>query len=168
MSGRSCSFLLSDVLPFNLPPVCILDVGALLEGAPVYLPLLEAPAASVYGFEPNPTARDQLRKHFGQQGVWLANVLGDGSQRQFYHTYYPGCASLFEPDPDIVQAFYGMGTDKHMNFSVESQTEVSTSRLDDLVDIPSVDLAKLDVQGAELMVMQNGMSKLGAALVIQS
>lgn len=165
---RPCGFLLSDVLPFDLPPLSVLDVGALLEGAPIYEPLLENPSTQIYGFEPNESAREDLRQAFGGRGEWLPHVLGDGARWTLHETLYPGCSSLFPPNPTVVNAFSGMGTEDNMNFYVTGMTEVPTTRLDEIEEIPVIDFVKLDVQGAELMVLQNGMSKLDRALVIQT
>lgn len=165
---RHCGFLLSDVLPFGLPPLSVLDVGALLEGTPVYEPLLENSSTQLYGFEPNDSAREDLKQAFDGRGEWFPHVLGDGTRRTFHETVYPGCSSLFSPNPTVVNAFSGMGTEENMNFHVSRMAEVSTTRLDEIEEVPGIDFVKLDIQGAELMVLQNGMSKLERALVIQT
>lgn len=165
---RPCGFLLSDVLPFSLPPVSILDVGALLEGTPVYEALLENTSTQLFGFEPNESAREELKLTYDGRGKWFPHVLGDGAPWTFHETVYPGCSSLFPPNPTVVNAFSGMGTEDNMNFHVSRMAEVSTTRLDDIQEIPDIDFVKLDIQGAELMVLQNGMLKLERALVIQT
>lgn len=165
---RPCGFLLADILPFDLPPLSILDIGALLEGSPVYEPLLETPQTHIYGFEPNEGAREDLMRIYGDRGDWFPDVLGDGEQHVFHETLYPGCSSLLAPNPTVVDSFSSMGTGENMNFHVASTTDVPTTRLDDIEGVPGVDMAKLDIQGAELMVLQNGMSKLEKALVIQT
>lgn len=165
---RPCGFLLSEVVPFDLPSLSVLDVGALLEGAPVYEPLLETSSTHIYGFEPNDRARADLERIHGGRGAWLPHVLGDGARWTLHETHYPGCSSLFPPNPAVVNAFSGMGTEDHMNFHLEGTVEVQTVRLDEVDEIPAIDFAKLDIQGAELMVLQNGMSKLKDARVIQT
>jgi hypothetical protein len=45
---------------------------------------------------------------------------------------------------------------------------VETRRLDDVSEIQHLDLLKIDVQGSELSVFQNGQAKLAEAVVIQT
>ena len=44
---------------------------------------------------------------------------------------------------------------------------IATTRLDDLGNLKQIDLFKIDVQGAELMILQNGRTKLSECSVVQ-
>ncbi len=161
-------FLLAEVMPFALPPVHVLDIGALLEGAPVYEPLLADPGTRLSGFEPSASARHDLEQKYKGRGTWFADALGDGRTHTLHETLYPGCSSLLRPNPVTVEPFYSFSTKEGGPFQVVSEREVSTTRLDDVESLSGVDLVKLDIQGAELMVLQNGMSKIGTAVVVQT
>jgi FkbM family methyltransferase len=162
------AFSFEDFLPFKPPALHILDVGALLEGDPIYSALLNREETTVTGFEPQDDARQELTVKFGARGQWFAHVLGDGGTHTFYKTRYPGCSSILEPNSDVINAFTAMSTKSGGNFEIVSEQQVQTARLNDLDDIQHVDFAKLDVQGAELMVMEHGMSKLASSLIIQT
>ena len=146
----------------------ILDVGALLEGEPIYAPLLGNEGTELVGFEPQDEARHQLESLYAGRGVWFGHILGDGNRHSFYETGYPGCSSLFEPDAQVIDAFSTLSTKEGGNFETLSVSEVETVRLDDLPEVDGPDFTKLDVQGAELMILEHGMSKMQPALVIQT
>jgi hypothetical protein len=54
------------------------------------------------------------------------------------------------------------------NFAVTGTERVQTKRLDDIADCPPCDFLKLDVQGAELDILQNGVETLKNVAVIQT
>ena len=167
-SGIRSGFLLADVLPFTAAPIHILDVGAWIEGAPVYQPLLNDLATRIYGVEPSEKAREELKRAYGGRGTWLPDTLGDGETHTFYETEYPGCSSLFQPNPAIVDKFFSFGTVPGTSFHVVNQSSVETTRLNDIDGLDNLDFVKLDIQGAEQMVLEHGMEKIGNALVIQT
>jgi len=71
--------------------------------------------------------------------------------------------SLLTPDENqlrLFNAFPDWG-------SVVEEVDVKTHRLDDL-DIDEFDLLKIDVQGAELMVFQNGRERLRDAVAVHT
>ena len=164
---KNLVFGINDALPFSTPPLHILDIGALFEEEPVYAKLLEHDGVTLTGFEPQKEAREALEKIFGSRGQWIDHFLGDGKEHNFFVTRYPGCCSLFEPNPEIIDSFVGMGTDSNANFHVVSVQKISTKRLNEIDQIHSVEFAQIDVQGSELMILENGMEKLDTALVIQ-
>lgn len=138
------------------------------EGTPRYAPLLEAGAATVDAFEPDPRSLARLQAGAPAGYRYHGVFLGDGNSHDFHATRYPGCSSLFDPDPAIINAFMTIGTEAGSgNFSVVGKTPVSTSRLDDVPGLAPPDLMKLDIQGAELMVLKNGVRTLAAAGVVE-
>ncbi|MEJ0047184.1 MAG: FkbM family methyltransferase [Rhodospirillales bacterium] len=72
--------------------------------------------------------------------------------------------SLYEPDPAILALFHGFPTWGRV---LEIAT-IPTVRLDDVPETTGADLLKLDVQGAELMVLRHAEERLAGALVIQA
>jgi FkbM family methyltransferase len=157
---------LRQVLNVELPTVAILDVGAMAEGVDRYAPLLAQGLASVTGFEPNPEELHRLRATRPGTCRYLPHVLGKGGPATFHVTRYPGCSSLYPPDPAVIDLFTSIGTGEGGNFRVLRTEPVQTTRLDDVPDCPPADYLKLDVQGAELDVLQGGARALAHALVL--
>mmetsp|Transcript_37218 Transcript_37218/g.69921 ORF Transcript_37218/g.69921 Transcript_37218/m.69921 type:complete len:212 (+) Transcript_37218:997-1632(+) len=74
-------------------------------------------------------------------------------------------SSLYKPNTELTKRF------SHLEevMRVDSITEVSTTRLDDLVgEIGPIDFVKLDVQGGELDVIRGGTNALQQACVLQT
>jgi hypothetical protein len=133
-------------------PIQILDIGSNPEGRPRYAEIL--PIAEVHGFD----GQDDEEPIF----------LGDGEEHVFYTTRWPGCSSLLEPNPAIIDRFAGIGCESpEGNFHVIDKRVVKTERLDDF-DLPPIDFVKLDTQGSELMIVQDGVEVISNALMIES
>ena len=161
-------FDIHDVL--GVPPrtLEIYDIGAMLEGTPRYAPLLASPATvHVTAFEPQAAERRRLEDHGGPL-TCRGEILGDGRHATLHIARHPGCTSLFPPDSQVIDAFSGINASAvNGNFTTVKTERVATTRLDDL-DLPSPDFIKLDIQGAELMALQNGRSYLSKALVVEA
>jgi FkbM family methyltransferase len=163
--------LLQPVLPFALlardlglhDPITVLDVGAnpLIEGTAPYVPLLRAGLASVFGFEPQADALTALNAEKSQNETYFPDAVGDGGPATLHLYHAQGFTSLFEVDADSAR-YLGFGK------SVRSagRIELLTRRLDDVAEIPPVDLLKIDVQGAETQIIAHGRAKLAQALVV--
>jgi FkbM family methyltransferase len=165
----SANIAFADVLGHPIPRINILDIGAMLEdGSDRYDPLIAQGLAQVTGFEPNPT---EFAKLSGRSGPYryLPIFLGDGESATFRFTRYPGCSSLLEPDPAVIDLFETIGcADGPRNFEVIASERVQTTRLDDLRADLRADFVKIDVQGAELMILRNGARLLAETLVIET
>lgn len=163
--------------PINLPkrhsisdiigepqPIRIVDVGANpIERPAPYRPLLDRGLARVVGFDPHPAAVRRLSELKGPWETYLPLAVGDGTERLLYVCAAEGMTSLFEPNPEILNLFYGFpewGT-------VKDVQTVKTVRLDDVPEVGEVDYLKLDIQGSELLVLQNATRCLSSCLVIQ-
>jgi|AGTN01.2.fsa_nt_gi hypothetical protein len=145
-------------------PVRVFDVGAMLEGAPRY-GVLSGPV-EIHAFEPNASERAKLQAA-GLPWIIHPHCLGDGGRHTLHITRYPGCSSLLEPDPAILNLFCNIGTDgPEGNFAVVASEAVTTRRLDDF-GLPPPDLMKLDIQGAELMVLENGRAALASCVAVE-
>jgi hypothetical protein len=73
-------------------------------------------------------------------------------------------SSLLEPDPSSL-GFFNLAT----RFGhVDSVISLETRRLDDIALIGQIDFLKMDIQGAELMVLQHGRHKLKQAIAVQT
>ena len=159
---------LREILDIDLPRIVVLDVGAMREGEDRYAALLEQDLASVVGFEPQAAQLDALLTRKPATHHYLPYFLGRGEARTFYVTRYPGCSSLYEPDPAVIDLFATLGTGPDGNYEVVDRIEVETKRLDDIDECPPPDYVKIDVQGGELDVLDGGAEKLRDAVVIET
>jgi FkbM family methyltransferase len=159
----------ADILGLPIPPIALLDIGAMPEdAADRYEPLIAQGLAHVTGFEPNPREFARLSGRHGPYR-YLPIALGDGGTATFHLTRYPGCSSLLEPDPNMIDLFETIGcADGARNFEVVSIERIPTTRLDDLKPDIRGDLLKIDVQGAELMILRNGRRLLTGTLVLET
>jgi FkbM family methyltransferase len=144
----------------------IADIGAAFFGeTPPYQPLMDLALARLFAIDADPRHSERLRAHWGEAAEVVACAVGDGR----YHTLYicpegSGMTSLLEPDPEAL-AFFNW----FPRFGAVERTEqIATRRLDDLWDVPQIDFLKMDIQGAELMVLRNGWSKLADCVAIQT
>jgi FkbM family methyltransferase len=131
--------------------------------------LIEKHAAPVIGFEPNSTEFDRLCNEGPGGCTWLPYFLGNSLEATFYQTRFPGCSSLYVPDPSGIDLFQtnGSGTPAR-NIYVVGTERVRTKRLDDIEECPEVDFIKIDVQGSELDIFKNGIETLKNVSVIQT
>src|SRR5581483_8890289 len=109
-----------------VPTIDIVDVGAMAEGGDRYDALVAAGLARVTGFEPN---AENLRALAARSGPYryLPHVIGSGAEATLHVTRYPGCTSLFEPDPAVIDLFSTIAcAPPEGNFHVERTERVRT------------------------------------------
>lgn len=157
---------LKDILDLDPPRIEVLDIGAMIEGADRYTPLVEQGIASVTGFEPQDDKRAELEAR-NSAHRYLPYFLGPGGKATFHVCRFPGCSSIYEPDPSVIDLFATIGASGEGNFAVIDVVDIETKRLDDIDDCPSPDFAKLDIQGAELEALKGGVAKLAATVVME-
>ncbi len=146
-------------------PIKVVDVGANpIDGPTPYAPLLKGGQTTVVGFEPNLEALEKLNQQKGPNEIYLPHAVADGQRHTLRHCAMPGLTSLLEPNAAIFSLF--------SRFSAWSEVirreEIDTVRLDDVPETAGLDLLKIDIQGGELMVFQNGLSRLRDGLVIHT
>lgn len=145
-------------------PIGVLDVGASFIGeAPSYQPLLQSGAARLIGFEPDAQACENLRKRYGPPSQFFPYFIGDGRPGTYYQTNWAPTGSVFKPNARLNAAFQKL----HEQTTLVAEHPIQTKRLDDIADLGDVDFIKLDVQGAELMVLQGAERVLKDVSVIQ-
>jgi FkbM family methyltransferase len=157
---------LADLLGIDLPAIAVLDIGARSEGRDRYAPLAAQGRARVTGVEVLPQDEAALRA----RGIvrLIPALLGGGGPARFHVTRYPGCSSLLEPDPTVIDLFPMIGTGPGGNFHVEGVHDITTRRLDDVLVEGLPDFIKIDVQGAELDILRHGVRALATATVIEA
>ena len=145
------------------PPLKILDIGANpITGPEPHVALLQGGNAQLIGFEPNREAFDALNARKSPSEVYLPYAIGDGSRRKLHICEASDMTSLLEPNPDVLNLFHGFP-----NWGkVLSVAEVDTRRLDDVPETAGADYINLDVQGAELMVLQGATARLADVVVV--
>lgn len=142
----------------------MVDIGANpIDGSPPYRRLLEAGLVEVTGFDPNPDALRRLEASKGPNERYLPHAVGDGSEHELKVCRAEGMSSLLEPNPAALRLFDYLA----QCAEVIERRRIQTHRLDDIPEIEAVDLLKMDVQGSELSVLQNGRERLANCAVIQ-
>jgi FkbM family methyltransferase len=142
----------------------IVDIGAQLmgPGSHPYDPLRAFGPIDVVGFDPLEHRLEERSAVEGSDGLTLLPyAIGDGQT----HTLYIN-------NNDATSSLYPLNTSHNVRFTelaafhtVETQ-EVATRRLDEVVAEGPVDLLKLDIQGAELMVLRHAARTLGETAVV--
>lgn len=157
-----------QILGISIPTIQICDVGAMAEGEDRYASLVQQGIANVAGFEPDPKQFAKLQAAQKPHSRYFNFFLGAGGPATFHLARFPGCSSLYQADPGIIDLFSSIGASIGGNFTVKSTEEVQTTRLDDVPEMPPIDYLKLDVQGAELDVLKGASNALSSAVVIES
>ena len=159
MSYRVFDFLKLD------EKINLFDIGAAaIAEEPIYKSIINIGAGSLYAFDGDERQKDTIFKSFGKDIFLFNDLLFDGSDQILYVASAPsGMTSLLKPNKNALEFFN--------NFpkigKVEKTEKVSTKRLDDLTGIPLIDFLKMDVQGSELTILENGSKKLKDCIAIQ-
>lgn len=139
----------------------VVEVGANPINDNPYGALLDDGLVEVWGFEPNPTAFARLTP--GPNETYLPYAVGDGATRTLNLTRSVSMSSLLEPETATHVFLQRLSRP----MTVEGRPEMETKRLDDMNEIPGIDLLKIDVQGGEMLVYDGAARRLdGAAMVI--
>ncbi len=143
----------------------VVDIGANpIDGdEPPYLKMLADGLCRVTGFEPQPEALAKLQADKGPHEQYLPHVVGDGGEHTLHVCAASGMTSLLEPDPMM---FGYLHFDKWAQ--VLDRIPVQTRRLDDITEIKHMDFLKIDIQGGELAVFQNGYDALAETVVVHT
>jgi len=129
----------------------VVDLGA-NEGDFSAAVLGLAPEARVLAVEPGPGPRERLQARLGSNPnveIRPVAVAGETGTATFRLTAHDHNSSLLRPRPESEERIGG-------GWAVVQEIEVPTVTLDELVGEQSVDVLKLDVQGAELDVIAGG------------
>lgn len=158
-------FSFYDIIP-DLPSLTVVDVGALpLEFAPeIYSPLLKRGKVNLIAFEADQAGCEKLAAKLGPEHKVFPAIVGDGTERIFHQTSHEMSSSLFPPNMDLISRFGGLA---EFMQPVGTST-VKTCRLDDTVDLDTIDLLKMDVQGGELLVLDGAPRLAASALAVHT
>lgn len=145
--------------------VTVANIGAAAIGErPVYEDVVQCGLAHLYAVDGDPRQIPAIKARYASNASVINHFLGDG-QTHKVHLCHPetGMTSLFEPNQAALDFFNGFP----QFGEVIGTEEVSTKRLDDIDDVPQIDFLKMDVQGAELSILQNGIEKLSDCIAVQ-
>jgi len=143
----------------------VVDIGAAaIAETPVYKTLLDENWAYLTAFEGDDRQIENIRIAFGQNTTIHKDFLFDGSEQTLYlASPSSGMTSLLKPRVNALKFFNGFKTFGQ----VERVEKIQTRKLDNIQGLPHIDFLKMDIQGAELTVLQNGEQKLRDCLAIQ-
>ena len=111
-----------------------MDIGAMIEGEDRYESLVRQGLGQVTGFEPNSKNLEILNARQGPYR-YIPHFLDDGEMATFHLTRYPGCASLLQPNEEIINLLSSIRAEPGSgNFAVTKTIEMETVRLDDTSD----------------------------------
>ncbi len=136
-------------------------VGA---GKETYSPLLETGKTRILGFEPDEVECDKLNASGDNNRKYYPHFVGDGRKATYYETNMTMTGSLFEPNTELLSKFQNLNE----LTTLVATHEVETVRLDDVDGIDNVDYIKIDVQGAELSIFENGTRALGQSMIVHT
>jgi len=144
----------------------VVDVGANIGLFSIYVKS-RCPGARVLAFEPAPGNLDALRRNLDLHGNQDVTVypccLGTEASAGVTLTYYPqlpGNSTLHPGEKELQRTLMAqrLGTEDAAKLFDATEVSVPVQRLstvlaDGYADVPSIDLLKIDVEGAELEVL---------------
>ena len=146
----------------NNSKIIVCDIGASPCDPTEHLEeLLNNTESFLYGFEPNEEEFNKLKitkkKNFFQKAV------GDGSNHILNLCAYPGWTSFLEPDIEYIKKFHNFEEAS----KIINKISIKTEKLDNIDFEQKIDFFKIDAQGFESIIIENGSKSISDALVVQ-
>jgi FkbM family methyltransferase len=129
-----------------------------------------APRLSIYGFDADEDACAEANADLESRQVnWtekhiplaLSNTVGEST---IYVTKNPMCSSLYVPNEPYLARFARLPELVNLDFTVE----IDTTTLDNFCEsegVKEIDFLQIDVQGADLLVLEGGVSVLANSVL---
>ncbi|MBO0349185.1 FkbM family methyltransferase [Phormidium pseudopriestleyi FRX01] len=129
-----------------------------------------APRLTIYGFDADQDACDLANADLETRSVnWteqhIAAALGRSvGESTLYVTQDPMCSSLYQPNEPYLERFAGLSDLVNLDFTVEIETTSLDAITQDL-GIQNIDFLQLDIQGAELDVLEGAVRVLETSIL---
>ncbi len=146
----------------NKKKIFVCDIGASPCDPTEHIEsLLENTNSFLYGFEPN---EEEFKKlEIVENKKFFKKAIGDGSNHLLNICAYPGWTSFLKPDTEYIKKFHNFEN----NSKIINQIQIKTEKLDDIDFEKKIDFFKIDTQGFESIIIENGLKKISEALVVQ-
>jgi len=143
----------------------LMDIGAAcISEIPVYKKLFDESLAHLHAFEGDTRQVEKIKEMYGENVTVFNDFLSDGTEKTLYlASAASGMTSLLKPDLAALKFFNGF----ELFGQIYNTESIQTKRLDDVSEIPLIDFLKMDIQGSELSVLENGLLTLKDCLAIQ-
>jgi FkbM family methyltransferase len=129
-----------------------------------------APNLSIYGFDADADACDEANANLATRQInWteeqiplaLSNQIGEET---LYVTNNPMCSSLYPPNEPYLARFNGLPELVNLDFTIEIETTTLDAFCEE-ASIKAIDFLQVDVQGADLNVLQGAASILEKSIL---
>ena len=140
--------------------ISVIDIGARLTPGevPIYENLIQHDICKVTAVEPDSSTNHLLEK---LPNARIYNLtLGTKGYSYLNICKLPSCSSLLTPNIDIVSRYSGM----EYFYKTKDRISVHVDEMDDIFQDDHFDFLSIDVQGAELDVLQHGKRNLSNLL----
>jgi FkbM family methyltransferase len=146
----------------NKSEIVICDIGASPCDPTEHLEeLLNNTKSFLYGFEPNEEEFNKLK--ITKKKKFFQTAIGDGSDHILNLCAYPGWTSFLEPDTEYIKKFHNF----EKASKIVNKISIKSEKLDDIDFEKKIDFFKIDTQGFESKIIENGLKTISNALVVQ-
>jgi len=146
----------------NNSEIMVCDIGASPCDPTEHLEeLLNNTKSFLYGFEPNDEEFKKLK--ITKKKKFFQTAIGDGSDHILNLCAYPGWTSFLEPDIDYIRKFHNF----EKASKIINKILIKTEKLDEIKFQNKIDFFKIDTQGFESTIIENGLKKISDSLVVQ-
>lgn len=129
-----------------------------------------APNLTILGVDADGDACEEaneelVRRNINWQEKHLAIALAKSKgEKTLYVTKHPMCSSLYHPNEDFLNRFNNLPEFANLDFTFDLET-TTLDQLCQQENIPSIDFLQIDVQGADLDVLQGGLEILSRSVL---
>ena len=135
-------------------PIVICDIGASpTDPTPSIEDLINNTNSILYGFEPNEDEFNKLKQ--SEKNIYFNYGIGNGNDEILNICAAPGMSSVLEPNYEYLNLFHGM----QEWTKIIKKKLIKTKKLDEINFEKKIDFFKIDVQGYEYEIINNGKKK---------